>query len=289
MLPAALQKEISRGLGVDIEGVRVLGGGCIANASRIETSRGPFFLKWAAGQAGASVRTEAEGLSELRRAETEIEVPGVVASGRMDDDTCYLVTDWLESGDVSPGFWERFGRAFAGLHRVTCERWGLGSDNFIGRLPQTNTWCDAWPEFFLKCRLRPQAKRARENGRWKGKWDAPMVSLEDRLSELIATDDPPSLLHGDLWSGNYMVIEDGRPAIFDPAVYYGHREADLAMTELFGGFAPPFYAAYREEWPLAPGYEERREVYNLYHLINHLNHFGESYAGGIERTLRRFA
>jgi len=159
----------------------------------------------------------------------------------------------------------------AALHRHTSDRFGWGTDNWIGLAPQKNGWSTDWAAFFLEKRLRPQAARAG-------------IELPD-VKALLAHHKPkPSLLHGDLWSGNAGFTADG-PVIYDPAVYYGDREADLAMTELFGGFAPEFYAAYRKEFPLNAGYEKRKHLYNLYHLLNHLNLFGSSYLGQVKATL----
>ena len=163
------------------------------------------------------------------------------------------------------------GRMLAKLHRVTGPRFGWHRDNWIGLSPQQNGWCDDWAEFFWERRIRPQAERA---------------GLQVSRGGLLENHKPqPSLLHGDLWSGNAGFTAEG-PVIFDPAVYYGDREADLAMTELFGGFPREFYDAYRKEWPVDDGYEKRKPLYNLYHLLNHLNLFGGGYLGQVKETLR---
>ena len=162
----------------------------------------------------------------------------------------------------------------AKLHRTTGPRFGWHRDNWIGGTPQTNTWHDGWAGFFRECRIEPQLALARKNG-------YPLTFSSD----LLRGHEPrPSLLHGDLWSGNAGFIDEG-PVIFDPAVYYGDREADLAMTELFGGFPLEFYAAYEKAYPLDAGYEQRKHLYNLYHLLNHLNLFGSGYLAQVERTL----
>jgi protein-ribulosamine 3-kinase len=165
--------------------------------------------------------------------------------------------------------WPAMGRMLASLHRHTAPQFGWATDNWIGLAPQQNGWSDDWVDFFFSKRLIPQLERAGGNG-----FTIPLPSR----SLLEGHRPRPSLLHGDLWNGNAGFVPDG-PVFFDPAVYYGDREADLAMTELFGGFPAQFYAAYEKELPLAPGYERRRDLYNLYHVLNHLNIFGGSYLG----------
>jgi len=171
------------------------------------------------------------------------------------------------------GDWAALARMLARLHRQTGPRFGWHRDNNIGATPQANTWCDDWPEFWQQRRMRPQLELARTNG----------FRLPDP-PKLEGHHPQPSLLHGDLWSGNAGFIDEG-PVIFDPAVYYGDREADLAMTELFGGFPREFYSSYREAYPLDAGYEQRKHFYNLYHLLNHLNIFGAGYLAQVRRTL----
>jgi fructosamine-3-kinase len=174
----------------------------------------------------------------------------------------------------SNGDWAALARMLAKLHRATGPRFGWHRDNWIGATPQINGWRDDWARFFLECRIEPQLALARKNG----------YSIEFSSNLLKNHQPQPSLLHGDLWSGNAGFIEEG-PVIFDPAVYYGDREADLAMTELFGGFPARFYDAYNEVFPLPAGYETRKHFYNLYHLLNHLNIFGAGYLAQVRRTL----
>jgi len=172
------------------------------------------------------------------------------------------------------GDWAALAQMLAKLHRTTGTRFGWHRDNWIGATPQINTWRDDWATFFLECRIQPQLALARKNG---FAIQVPVDLLKNHQPE-------PSLLHGDLWSGNAGFISEG-PVLFDPAVYYGDREADLAMTELFGGFPREFYAAYGKAYPLEAGYEQRKHLYNLYHLLNHLNLFGSGYLAQVERTL----
>ena len=194
------------------------------------------------------------------------------------------------------GFFEGFGRQFACLHRFRGLACGFDHDNYIGSTPQLNQPLPGatgdgsdWPGFFIERRLRFQARLALENGHGDTLvrlLDDSESLLEDLLSCAV---EAPCILHGDLWSGNYITDDAGEPCLIDPAAYFGHREADLAMTRLFGGFAPGFYAAYQEEFPLAEGHEERLPMYQLYHLLNHLNLFGSGYYAQSERILRHYA
>ena len=289
-LPGSIADRV-HALAGEVRRAGPVGGGCIANATRVETVGGTFFLKWSEGEAGRTFEAEAAGLRALRAADAPLVVPEVLAAedaagGRPG----FLLMDWIEAGRPVGRFWAGFGEALAALHRHTEPegRYGFERANFIGRLPQSNAWRTDWPDFFRSQRLAPQIAMARDSGRWRSGWDALADRLLARLGDLLPARPPASMLHGDLWSGNVLTADDGRAALIDPAAYFGHREADLAMTELFGGFDGRFYDAYRAAWPLEPGYAERREVYNLYHLVNHLNHFGAGYAGGVERVLRRF-
>jgi fructosamine-3-kinase len=182
------------------------------------------------------------------------------------------------------------GRALATLHRVAqAQRWGFDGDNYLGTSPQPNGWRDDVATFFAEQRLGPQLARARAAGLLDGAAARMGDRLLARLPDLLDGSGPPCLLHGDLWSGNALACADGEPAILDPAAYYGPREAELAMASLFGGFGPHFDAGYAEGWPLPPGTEARQALYQLYHVLNHLNLFGASYAGACLRILRRFA
>jgi len=289
-LPDALHDALEAHLDAVIHDVIAVSGGCIANACRLETDDDPLFLKWGDHEVARTFPGEAAGLEALAAAESDLHVPEVQATDEPTGDRPgFLSLAWINTGRQGRRFWEDFGRGLARLHRTTADRYGFDRDNFIGRLPQSNTWADSWPEFFRRERLEPQVNRARENDRWKAAWDSPLEQLDRRLDDLLPAEPPASVLHGDLWKGNFMVTAIGEPALIDPATYHGHREADLAMTELFGGFEPPFYKAYRDAWPLESDYDERREIYNLYHLINHLNHFGAGYANSVASTLNRFA
>lgn len=290
MLPDSLRKTLEERFDVTIDSVVSVGGGCIANACRVETEGVPLFLKYGEEEVARTFPGEAAGLAALHEADSPIVVPPVLEVAPSDEERPgFLVMEWVNSGRKGRRFWTRFGEGLAQLHRHTVKEYGFDRDNFIGQLPQHNKWMDNWPAFFRTQRLEPQVQMARERGRWQTEWNRGLEGLYRRLPELLPGAPEASILHGDLWKGNYMVTATGDPALIDPATYYGHREADLAMTELFGGFQDRFYEAYRGTWAMEDGYETRRDVYNLYHLINHLNLFGAGYASSVERILRSFA
>jgi protein-ribulosamine 3-kinase len=231
------------------------------------------FLKEGAPARADAFAAEADGLEALR---PHIRVPRVLERG-WKDGRAYIRLEFLQLG--KSGNWSDLGRMLANLHRQAGPRFGWARDNYIGLSPQQNGWCDGWIEFWVTRRMDPQISWAREKG-----FDVSMPSMR-----LLENHKPrPSLLHGDLWSGNAGFTAEG-PVIFDPAVYYGDRETDLAMSELFGGFPREFYRAYDEVFPLEPGYEKRKHLYNLYHLLNHLNIFGGGYLAQVKAALSLLA
>lgn len=273
---------------------RPAGGGCIHRSGVVELAGGgTVFLKANSELPDDVFEREAEGLRALAESGC-LRVPRDPLPGVAADGTRFLVMEAIEltgsPGGDRRGFFEDFGRRFARLHRETPgERYGFAHDNYLGPTPQPNPRYDDWGSFFRDHRLGHQLRLARETGASDAELERLGERLLDRVPELVATaDEPPVLLHGDLWSGNFGVAADGEPVVFDPAAYYGQREADLAMTRLFGGFDPRFYAAYEEEWPLPPGSEDRLALYELYHLLNHLNIFGGGYRSGCLAILRRF-
>ena len=286
-LARAIARALGNSLGEDIRIVqmRPAGGGCIHRALCAEDARGRrWFVKINRRNARRMFETELMGLRALRGA-AAVRVPEPVACGD-DGGTAFLVCEWLDLRPLSEDAEEVLGEQLAALHRCTNEAFGFDADNFIGSTPQPNGWMEDWCAFWRERRLAPQLALARENG-FGGRLQTLGERLMARLNALLAGHAPqPSLLHGDLWSGNAAACGDV-PVIFDPAAYYGDREADLAMTELFGGFGPRFYAAYRAAWPLDAGYELRRELYKLYHVLNHANLFGGGYAAQAERMMAR--
>jgi len=290
MVPDSLRSILEGRLDASIDSSAAVGGGCIANASRLVTENGSYFLKYGDEDVARTFPGEAKGLKAMDAADSSITIPTVLEMEQPTDDRPgFLVMEWINAGREGRRFWSDFGTGLAEMHRHTGDGYGFNADNFIGRLPQSNTWMTSWPTFFREERLEPQVKMARKDGKWDASWNRMLDALYRRLPNLLPEEPPASVLHGDLWKGNFMITAIGTPALIDPATYYGHREADLAMTELFGGFEQRFYDAYDEAWSLEDGYEERREIYNLYHLINHLNHFGAGYRNSVEKTLKQFA
>lgn len=228
---------------------------------------------------------EADGLRELRSARA-IRVPEVLACGVANGES-FIELERFEFSRTSAAAEARLGEQLAELHGHTESRYGWSRDNSIGRTPQKNAWSENWVQFFVEQRLGFQLQLAVGNG-YGGDIESLAVNLLEQVPELFATYVPvASLLHGDLWGGNWGSV-GGEPVIFDPAVYYGDRETDIAMTMLFGGFGQPFYQAYQSSWPMAAGHAERIRLYQLYHVLNHLNLFGRSYLGqaiGLMRAL----
>lgn len=250
---------------------------------RLELGGTAYFVKVNAAARAAMLEAEADGLRELAAARA-VRVPMPIACG-VAGERAFLALEWLDLRDG--GRDAALGRALAALHRTTAPRFGGHRPNTIGTTPQDNAWADDWAAFFRDRRIAPQLALAARHG-WRGALERDGDRLLAAIPELLAGHDPaPSLLHGDLWSGNAARLATGEPAIFDPAVYYGDRETDLAMTELFGGFNASFHAAYTEAWPLAAGYERRRILYNLYHVLNHLNLFGGGYQAQAEGVIAR--
>jgi protein-ribulosamine 3-kinase len=265
-----------------------LGGGCINNAEEYSLSGGDkLFVKRNRSSRGGLFAAEAAGLNALTVNDAP-RVPRVL--GHFDDGTDQiLVLEFIVSAARARDFWQTFGRQMAALHRVSSKNgFGFDEDNHIGATEQKNSWMPSWLEFFAQQRIGFQLQLARDQGLLDAAGTARCERFIADLSDILIEPEAPSLLHGDLWGGNYMVGDAGEPVLIDPAVYYGHREADLAMTELFGGFDPSFHAAYNEVFPLDPGYRQRRDAYNLYHMLNHLNLFGGSYAGSVKAILQRY-
>jgi protein-ribulosamine 3-kinase len=277
-----------------------LGGGCINSAYRVADGERSYFVKLNSGDRLAMFEAEYDGLHELSGAGV-IRVPQPLATG-LADGQAFIVMEALSLG--GRGSLARLGRNLAALHRHRGERFGWFRDNTIGSTPQSNLPDDSWPTFWRERRLGAQLELAAANGA-SGHLRRQGERLMQEFPKLFEGYSPAvSLLHGDLWSGNYAFSSDGEPimskdgrysgtpggsvpVIFDPAVYYGDREAELAMTELFGGFHDEFYAAYEESWPLDAGYPVRKIFYNLYHILNHFNMFGGGYGAQAEGMMGR--
>ncbi len=250
---------------------------------------GSLHVKAVHGREGERMlRCELAGLTALSDAGM-LRVPTLYGLARRNGGVC-LVMERIRVGRGSAEVYEEAGRMLARMHKTaTHESAGFYHDNYIGAGEQKNGWMDQWPDFFAERRIVPQVERARRRGLLSGTDVSSAGNLCRKLNDILPAQEPMSLLHGDLWGGNLLTGSDGRAFFIDPAVYFGHREADLAMTRLFGGFPPAFYSAYEEEWPLLPGSDERVGVYNLYHLLNHLNLFGVSYRSSVRDVLKPFS
>ena len=262
-----------------------VGGGCINTAMKISGSGSEYFLKLNSATLLDMFEAEADGLREMTAANA-VRVPNVICTGTSANQA-FIVMEYLAiDGRSGAPVMARFGEQLAQMHRHTVERYGWHRDNTIGSTPQHNDWHADWVGFWRDQRLGYQLQLAGKHGLGarvlhKGE------KLQDSLSVFFSDQPQASILHGDLWSGNYGVSREGEPVIFDPAVYFGDRETDLAMTELFGGFGSDFYAAYNNTWPLAPGYKQRKTLYNLYHILNHYNLFGGGYGAQAEGMIDR--
>ena len=275
-----------------------IGGGCINDAEVVTLSDGrTFFVK--SNPNHNLFEAEAVGLATIKTSDA-IRVPNVVTTGTTRLGLHFLILEQIKPGRPSKDFFETFGRSLAQMHRADINKfslqpklshldhYGFASDNHIGSTVQLNTWTSSWVEFFAEYRLGYQLKLAAENGYAK-QLQREGKSLIASLDELIGqTYEPPSLIHGDLWSGNFMVSSSDEAVLIDPAVYFASRECEFAMTKLFGGFNSQFYSAYNEAYPLNDDWETRVEIYQLYHLLNHLNLFGASYLDQCLATIRKF-
>lgn len=299
-LPPVLEepvREALRLLGDPARSMRVrpVSGGCINNAARLDTGKMTYLLKWNPRPLPDMFLAEVEGLNAMRATGT-VRVPEpYAASNAANGAPAFILMEWLQAPKNAGRIdFALLGAQLAQMHRngpaaSLPQAYGLGMDNYLGPTRQENIWETDWVGFYRERRLRPQMELAQQNGRMpvgrRRRLERLMNGLENWLGGVTRQ---PALIHGDLWSGNVMVGPGGAPALIDPAVYYADREAELAYTHLFGGFDASFYAAYQESWPLEPGFRDRRDLYNLYHLLNHLNIFGESYGYQVDAVLRRY-
>jgi fructosamine-3-kinase len=274
---AALREE---GVSLDEDAeIRGVGGGDISAAWRV----GDVFVKTGNSAALDMLEAEGEGLRELKSTNA-IRVPEVIDCG-MTGDNAYLVTEWIDFERPGADTEQALGRQLAELHRHCKAQFGWHRDNTIGLTPQHNPWCDDWVSFYAEQRLGFQLELAAKGG-FGGELHSAGMALKENIGALFNDYTPAaSLLHGDLWGGNW-ASSNGQPIIFDPAVYYGDRESDIAMTQLFGGFGHNFYAAYEESWPMEVGHDNRLKLYQLYHVLNNLNLFGSGYLGRAMQLIR---
>jgi fructosamine-3-kinase len=275
--------------GVRVSRIERVGGGDINAAFRAHLSQRPalsYFVKINPSAREGFFEGEVHGLEWLGAAGA-LRVPRVLHARR--EPSPHLVLEWIEPGPRVADFDERLGTGLAALHRAGAPSFGLEHDNFIGRLPQDNRPLPSWAAFYRERRLMPLLALARELGASDPTLDRAAERLLARLDELVGPDEPPARLHGDLWGGNLHVDERGLPVLIDPAAYAGHRELDLAMMRLFGGFGERVFAAYAASAPLAPGHEERVALYQLYPLLAHLCMFGRGYLAQVSRCVAQYA
>ncbi len=269
--------------GFHVSGVTSLSGGSINRVFLLHTSKGKKVLKLNEAQKFPGMfAAEAEGLRELRKSST-VDVPEVFTTGETGKNA-YLLLEYKEEAPQNSDFWSHFAQDLAALHKTTADRFGFHSSNYIGSLPQYNHQHRSVADFYLNERLEPQFKMALENGFSFHGLEAVFKNISESIPE-----EAPALIHGDLWSGNYITGEKGLPCFIDPAVSYASREMDLAMMKLFGGYPEEVFRMYHEIFPLQPEFEDRIPLWQLYYLLVHLNIFGSSYLGAVKRITTRFS
>ena len=285
-----INQLLSEKLGLKISSLQLhsVGGGSINDTFQVSINNNfKYFLKLnSATKYPALFEKEKKGLEFLGRQQI-ILVPAVVAHDVVDDYQILLL-EWIEGGLKIPEFWRQFGGQLAALHQLTNSHFGFSEDNYMGALSQKNDRTDNWIDFFIHSRLHPQIKIAKEKHLLQPKHLSAFENLCQKLT-VIFNVEKPSLIHGDLWSGNFMCNENSQPVLIDPAIYFGHRCMDLAMTTLFGSFDKLFYESYNYHFPFPGNYHKQWEICNLYPLLIHLNLFGSGYLGQIESTLRKFS
>jgi fructosamine-3-kinase len=285
-IPGEILSDISQSVNGEILGFAFASGGCINSGGRLKTAGTDYFLKWNHAEKFPDMfAAEAEGLSMLRT-QAVIDVPKVIGTG-VSGTYQYLLLQYIEEARPSRNYWESFGERLAALHKTTSPTFGLDHRNYIGSLQQHNVQSVSWIDFFIAQRLGIQLKIAKDKNRIETAVVKAFDVLISKLRDILPVE-KPSLLHGDLWSGNVMINHEGEPCLIDPAVYFGNREVDLAMTGLFGGFDNSFLKSYHQSFPLLPGYEERFDIYNLYPLLVHVNLFGGGYLSQVLAILKRF-
>jgi len=280
MIPSEIKRRIITQLGnafnttITVNGESSIVGGCINNTIKINTNKGDFFVKWNTNSKANMFQSEYNGLKVLKDTNT-IRIPNVLC---FDDD--FLILEFISPSNPNNAFWEVFGQKLALMHKQTHSKFGLDFDNYIGSLYQDNTQNKNWTEFFIQNRLQAQLSIGNFSGTLLSDFD----KLFQKLPNLFPNE-KPALLHGDLWSGNFLAKNGDTPMLIDPAIYYGNREMDIAMSKLFGGFNSDFYFAYNESRPLENGWEERIQICNLYPLLIHVNLFGGAYINQVKNIL----
>ena len=281
MIPKNIEKRVLTELKnkinnrICIQNSNMLYGGSINNNLKLETNYGNFFLKWN-NKSDKLFEAETKGLTILKKTNI-IYIPEII---NFDKD--FLLMEFIEKKEKTQIFWENFGRKISELHRVSNDHFGLDHDNFIGSLNQENGKEEKWTDFFIKQRIKPQLRINEFPHKILNSFDKLFLKIEK-----IFPEENPALLHGDLWSGNF-ICSNNKPVLIDPAIYFGHREMDISMTKLFGGFSERFYESYNENYSLSEGWIEREKICNLYPLLIHANLFGGHYYKEIERSVQYF-
>lgn len=278
--------HLAKHLGAKVLSFNPIAGGDISRAFKIETSNSSYFLKLNnATHAFGMFQAEAFGLNAIRHTHT-IAVPEVLFWDTFNGSS-FLVMEYIEGKTASSSNFKIFGQKLADLHQNTSENFGLEQDNFIGSLPQSNKLNKSWVDFYIQERLQPQIQLAKQKGLLSEDECPSYYTMTENLGNLFL-DVKPSLLHGDLWAGNFLISKDGIPYLIDPATYYGHSEVDIAMSRLFGDFDSNFYETYHSIHPKDSNKDARIEIYQLYYLLVHLNLFGRSYYGSVQRLLSKY-
>lgn len=273
-------------LSTSIRNVLALSGGCINNCYKIETNTQPYFLKINEAKRFPDMfKKEANSLQILKETNT-IKTPIVIAQFE-DTNHQYLILEWIESSKANSHFWKHFAEDLAQLHQQSADLFGLAFDNYIGSLKQVNTPANDWPDFYIQQRIEPQVQLAFNNQRISQK-DVRQFEQFYKAVSSIFPNEKPALIHGDLWSGNFSCNLNQKAVLIDPAIYYAHREMEIAFTQLFGGFHPSFYEVYDEIYPLEKQFDERISIYNLYALLVHLNLSGGGYYDQVMDVVNRF-
>jgi protein-ribulosamine 3-kinase len=280
-----IQQYIEKVLSVPVTDCKPVSGGSINRAYVLHTANDKYFIKINDSRYSGMFEAEAASLELIAKTAT-IAVPQVILSGTTEKE-CFLLLRWIDTQRPTPKTSAVLGTRLAKLHQCTSGYFGLDADNYMGSLIQSNKKHNTWAEFFINERLKPMVKVA-VNKRLLNTDDAADFKILYQNLPGLFKEEPSSLLHGDLWGGNYLISANGKPYLIDPAVYYGHREFDIALTTLFGGFTNEFYHAYNESFPLANGWEQRIDLWNLYPVLVHVNLFGAGYVGQLRRSLKQY-
>jgi protein-ribulosamine 3-kinase len=275
----------SLGANVQLNNFHFLYCGNFNLAAMVQTSMGKFFIKWNQGDHKGMFESEAKCVNLLAETNT-IRLPKVYGFGQRPEGA-FLMIDFIDEKEKNHKYWENIAEQLAALHRISHSQYGLHFDNYLGAIPQSNTFTSNGIDFYIQNRLQPQVALAIANAKIDTETAKAFDKLYDKLHVLLP-ETQPSLLHGDLWSGNLMTGPDGQATLVDPSAYYGIREAEIAFTTLFGGFDPKFYKAYQELYPIEKGFAQRAPIYNLYPLLVHVNLFGGGYLASVQNTLKQY-